>query len=766
MTNRSLSWITVSVGLAGLAWTNPLAMSASKDTSPLPPINRGPYLQLVTSESLYIVWRTEWERIEPVVRFGTTPDKLDRVAKGWSITTKGSLGKTNDTDPRVVALRTARNQRLPKLHSAPAGTFQYEARLTKLEPNTRYYYAVFDGEKRLTPVDESYQFETYPATGEKTSLRFWVAGDTGTARKPQYMVMQSALNFAAREKRPFDFFMHVGDIAYLAGTEQQFQTRNFRPFDPMLRTLVCWPTMSNHDGASAKSGTGDGPYFDAYVLPTKGEAGGAPSNLEAVYAFDYGRAHFICLDSFHLSKKTNEVMATWLKKDLKKAKDDRKTDWIIAFFHHPAYTKGSHDGTREKEPLEMRQWIQPILEAGGVDVVFNGHSHTYERTKLIDGCYGTNQTGDGFVLDDGDGNPFGDGPYRKSAGINAREGLVTCVTGHGGMSLGRVGSLPMAVTVASEYGSTIVDIEGDTLTATMINQYGDKMDCFQIVKRGKVTPVKQPHPWELTAFPPSIPRPPTNAPPPRPDGRRDESRSDSSTDSAAGSDDTTTDDSQDSASDSGASGRGSGRRGGFAGFGVRGGGGRGGGPGGGSTNPPVARPVWTDALGDLPVDYRVIIPPQAEWQFLAGTHPRGWDWKWPGFDAKGWKTGKAAFGYKYTNNVLTPLSNMRSNYSVVYLRKEFVIDRPDRITELGLMIDYDDGFVAYLNGREVERKSIDRGSGLRAQGVKAHDGKGYSFHNISASALQRGTNVFAIEGHNQALDSSDFLLDLYLVSEE
>jgi hypothetical protein len=50
--------------------------------------------------------------------------------------------------------------------------------------------------------------------------------------------------------------------------------------------------------------------------------------------------------------------------------------------------------------------------------------------------------------------------------------------------------------------------------------------------------------------------------------------------------------------------------------------------------------------------------------------------------------------------------------------------------------------------------------------VKAHDGKGHSLERISAAVLQRGTNVFAIEGHNQSLDSSDFLLDMYLISEE
>jgi hypothetical protein len=741
----------VALGCAGWA----------QEDAPLPPISREPYVQLVTPNSIYIIWRTEWERIEPVVRFGLSPDRLDRRVNSSAITIKAALGKAEDTDPRVVALRTGRNKRLPSLHSAPAGTFQYEARLSGLTPNTRYYYAVFDGDRRLTPPEPSYHFVTAPVPGQSKPTRFWVVGDTGTARKPQYMVYQSALRVAAREGRPFDFILHVGDIAYLEGTDAQFQTRYFKPYARTLRHLVCWPTMSNHDGATSKSSTGTGPYFDAFVLPTKGEAGGVPSGMEAIYAFQWGRIHFICLDSFHLSRKSNDLMATWLKKDLAKVKADGQTDWLIAFFHHPAYSKGSHDGSRERELLEMRQWIQPILEAGGVDVVFNGHSHTYERTMLMDGCYGTNQTAERFVLDEGDGNPWGDGPYRKSAGINPREGQVTCVTGHGGMTLGRVGTLPMAVCVFTEYGSTIVDVDGDTLTATMINQYGDKLDCFQIVKCGKVTPVRHPYPWRLADFPPALPR--TNAPASRSSEQAEDTSSQGSTQSTEGSETSSSDSAEETSATASAGFTRGGRRGGFGGFG--GFGSRAGGRFGTGTNL-TARPQWTDALSELPLQHQVLIPPDASWQYLAGAHPRGSAWRCPGFDATGWKTGRAAFGYKYTNNVLTPLPDMRGNYSVVYLRKEFVVDRPDRITELGLVIDYDDGFIAWLNGQEVARSSVDRGSGLRAQGVRAHDAKGAALFRFSTAALRAGTNVLAIEGHNQSLESSDFLLAPYLISEE
>ena len=688
--------------LVGAALVSAGTAPASNPGAPLPPIGRGPYLQLATPDSICIVWRTDWERIEPVVRFGSSPGALEEAVKGRAITLRAALGKTNETDPRVLALRTPANKRLPALHSStPAGTFQYEASLVGLNPATRYYYGIFDGDRRLTPAEESYHFITPPPHGAGERMRFWVAGDTGTARPPQYQVYQAALDQAQRDNRPFDFMVHVGDIAYLAGTDLQFQTRHFQPFQTLLRNRVCWPTLSNHDGTSAKSSTGQGPYFDAFVLPSRGEAGGSPSHLEAVYSFQHGRAHFVCLDSYHLARKTNGAMAAWLKADLAQTRSGGKTDWLFAFFHHPAYSKGSHDASKEKEMLEMRQWIMPILETGGVDVVFNGHSHTYERTMLMDGCYGSNQVSENFILDDGEGDPEGTGPYKKSAGLNPHEGCVICVSGHGGMTLGRVGSLPLAAQVFTEYGSTIVDLDGDTLTATMINQQGVKRDRFQIVKRGKVTPVRLAVPWQPKEWSTSI-------------AREAEKKS---------------------------------------------------GPTG--TNSEF-RTKWEDALAELPVKYRVLIPTNAEWRYLAGTHPRGTGWREPDFDARGWPSGQAGFGYKYTTNVLTHLDIMRSNYCVVYLRREFTVDRPDRSTELALMVNYDDGFIAYLNGREVVRRHVGRSSGSRAQKKEPHDAAGYRYYVLDRADkwLRRGTNVLAIEGHNHTLESSDFLLDPYLVSEE
>ncbi len=445
---------------------------------------RAPYLQMATPDSISVVWRTK-APITPVVRYGAAPDGLEGTVSGAAIVT------------RVAAPEGAAAD-LPRLHSAPDGTYQYEARITGLAPDTRYHYAVFDGDKRLTGADGSYHFKTNPAVGADKPMRFWVVGDSGTGGAAQAEVHSAMVEHTAREKRPLDFYVHVGDMAYRDGKDDEFQNHFFAMYEPTLRNTVCWPAMGNHEGHTSSGVSGVGPYYDAYRLPTKGEAGGVASGTEAYYSFDYGRVHFICLNSHDLDRAPTGAMAQWLKADLEKT----KADWLIAFFHHPPYTKGSHDSDKEKQLIEMRTHIMPILESGGVDVVLTGHSHIYERSMLMDGAYATPTVAENVILDDGDGDPSGDGAYKKSTGLNPNEGTVQIVAGHGGTGLRRKGTMPVMKRIILEHGSVIVDVGGDTLTAIMLNKAGEKRDLFRIVKNGKVTPTRLSSPWQPPAYMP------------------------------------------------------------------------------------------------------------------------------------------------------------------------------------------------------------------------------------------------------------------------
>jgi hypothetical protein len=649
------------------------------DTGVLPSaatLSRSPYLQCATPTSMVVVWRTLGSST-PQLRFGTNFLALESNVVADGIVRRASLGANEEAaKPRWVSLRTPANLNLPKLHSAPVGTFQYEAHLTGLQPETRYYYAVYDEERRLTPQDPSYSFVTPPPRGQRQRIRFAVIGDSGTARSPQFEVFQSLLDHVSKTGPALDFWIHVGDIAYNAGRDTEFQTRVFEPYDRLNRNTVCWPTMGNHEGGTSKGTTGIGPYFDAYVLPTRGEAGGVASGTEAYYSFDHGNIHFICLDSHDLDRRPSGAMARWLKADL----DMAKADWLIAFWHHPPYSKGSHDSDKEKDLTEMREYIMPIMEAGGVDLVLNGHSHIYERSMLMDGAYATPTVAENVILDDGDGDPAGDGPYRKSPGLLPHQGTLEIVAGNGGQNLGRTGSSPVIRKVFVEHGCVVIDLEGDKLTATMINRNGTVRDRVSLVKEMRVENRRLAVPWQ----PPAYTKP-----------ERD------------------------------------------------------------PNGPPAP-----------PVHYQVLVPPKSEWQYRSSDHSPGQLWNRLDYDAAGWQVASAGFGFgggRYT----TSLEHLEGHSPALYLRHTFQIAQSDAVTELGLMVDYSDGFIAYVNGYEVARVNIGRSSGSHVQNVKARADRGVAFIALKDAHryLHNGVNVLAIEAHANP-EAVDFGIDPTLISEE
>ena len=223
----------------------------------------------------------------------------------------------------------------------------------------------------------------------------------------------------------------LGDNAYNDGTDAQYQAAVFNTYPELLRQLPLWSTLGNHDGYSADSGTQTGPYYEIFDLPRNAEAGGVASYTEAYYSFDYGNIHFVVLDSYDSDRSANGNMLQWLESDL--AFNDKP--WLIAIWHHPPYTKGSHNSDTEGRLIDMRQNALPILEAWGVDLVMTGHSHTYERSYLLDGHYGLSGTLDvgTHLLDVGDGSESGDGMYEKPDAIAAEhEGAVYAVAGSSG----------------------------------------------------------------------------------------------------------------------------------------------------------------------------------------------------------------------------------------------------------------------------------------------------------------------------------------------
>jgi len=420
-------------------------------------ITRGPYLQLGTSNSTIVRWRTN---------VATN----SRVSYG---TTQGSLTLNADNATQ---------------------TTEHEVVVSGLSPSTRYFYAIGSTTQALAGNDANHFFVTSPVAGTASPTRIWVLGDSGTANTNAQAVRNAFLNFTGSTHT--NLWLMLGDNAYENGTDAEYQAAVFDMYPTVLRQSVLWPTLGNHDTAQSSNPPASLPYFAMFTLPTNAEAGGMASGTEKHYSFDYANIHFICLDSMTSDRSPTGPMATWLRADL--ASSTRQ--WTIAYWHHPPYSKGSHDSDTDPILADMRQTFLPILEEAGVDLVLAGHSHSYERSFLIDGHYGTSSTfTNAMKKDGGSGRPDAGGPYNKpTLGPGTHEGAVYAVAGSSGQISGGLLNHPAMFISLNNLGSMVLDVNGNTLDAKFLRENGEVWDYFRIVK-GAVAPVPPAAPTSLAA---------------------------------------------------------------------------------------------------------------------------------------------------------------------------------------------------------------------------------------------------------------------------
>jgi hypothetical protein len=407
-------------------------------------LQRGPYLQVATQDSVIVRWRTD-EPCESVVRYGTQIDVLT-----------ASQSDSNSTTNHAV-------------------------RLTDLVPATQYFYSIGSHAETLAE-GAGCNFITSPPPGRATPTRVWAIGDPGQSWSlDQRFVRDAYYKYAG--PRHTDVWLALGDNACTLNTDQEYQTFLFDVYADLFRQTALWPTIGNHEVWSA---TADGwfPYLDIFSCPTNGEAGGIPSGTKNYYSFDYANIHFICLDSVTESRATNGPMANWLRADLAATTNQ----WIISYWHHPPYSCGTHwsDSPYEVEMIEMRQNLMPILEMGGVDLVLNGHSHDYERSYLLHGHYGTSTTlQPGMILDEGSGRESDTGAYIKpTSGPLANQGTVY-------VEVGCSASVddpdmnchhPVIFFQERHLGSLVLDINSNRLDAAFLRETGEVHDSFTILK--------------------------------------------------------------------------------------------------------------------------------------------------------------------------------------------------------------------------------------------------------------------------------------------
>ncbi len=420
--------------------------------APPPRLTRGPYLQLGTTSNMVVRWRSK-RVVDSRVRFGLAENVLE-----WEI-----------TDPAPVT--------------------EHILTLTNLTPDTKYFYEVSTTTANLVNATNGW-FYTAPA-GPKP-VRIWALGDSGTANQPNYSGQQARVRDAYHAftgSRYTDVWLMLGDNAYQNGTDQQYQDTLFNIYPVSLRTTPLWPTIGNHD---VTVGGGNYAYLNIFSFPTQGEAGGVASGSKHYYSFNYANIHFVCLDSEESGYAPDGAMLTWLDQDLAA----NTNDWTIAYWHRPPYSFSTHNSDYEGPMILLRENAVPILESHGVDLVLCGHSHSYERSYLIDGHYGKSTTFTPLMVkDSGSGRTNETGAYRKSStGPAPHEGAVYVVCGSSGWVTWDT-TIPQYLHPAmfikwKQLGSMVIDVNSNRLDAAFLRETGAVDDYFTILKGAAPEPTR------------------------------------------------------------------------------------------------------------------------------------------------------------------------------------------------------------------------------------------------------------------------------------
>jgi 3',5'-cyclic AMP phosphodiesterase CpdA len=188
------------------------------------------------------------------------------------------------------------------------------------------------------------------------SVRFAVIGDNGTGERAQYEVGDRLFQYY--KSFPFEMVIMLGDNLYGRQEPADFVAKFEKPYQALLDANVkFYAALGNHDNQENR-------FY-------------APWNMggERFYSFEKKNAKFFVLDTDYLDPKQQ----AWIERELKAS----GSDWKIVYFHHPLYSSGGRHGSE----VDLRVVLEPMFVNYGVNVVFSGHDHIYERIKPQKGIY-------------------------------------------------------------------------------------------------------------------------------------------------------------------------------------------------------------------------------------------------------------------------------------------------------------------------------------------------------------------------------------------
>jgi hypothetical protein len=381
----------------------------------------------------------------------------------------------------------------------------YAARVTGLAPGEAFEYRVSrDGRD----VFQS-RGQALPAAGRPH--RFVVFGDCGTTS-----VDQKAVAFRAFGAKP-DFVMIPGDIVYDRGRVSEYREKFWPIYNadepspsagaPLLRSTLFVSAPGNHDIATRD--LDKYPDTMAYYLfwyqplngPVGAEGGPLVPKLTASeahrkaftdaageryprmanFSFDYGGAHWTVLDANPYVDWSDPGLRSWVARDLASA---RGAAWRFVSFHHP----GFNSAKKHFDEQQMRR-LAPVFEEGGVDVVFNGHVHNYQRSYPLR----FSPAGPDAPKPEKPGHVPGRWALDKGFDGQTRtrpDGVIYVVTGAGGASLYNPEQQDDQASwqefthkfISKVHSFTVADVNGPTLTVRQVSATGEELDRFTVTK--------------------------------------------------------------------------------------------------------------------------------------------------------------------------------------------------------------------------------------------------------------------------------------------
>jgi len=192
---------------------------------------------------------------------------------------------------------------------------------------------------------------------QANSVPLAVIGDMGTGEPPQADVAIQMVK--SRKLFPFEFVITLGDNLYSGSQPSDYEKDFAVPYKPLLDAGVpFYATLGNHDKTNER-------FYKPFNM-----------NGANYYTYTKGHVHFFALDSNYMDPK----QTGWLETKLREAGNG---DWKICYFHHPLYSSAKFHGS----DADLRKALEPLFVKYGVDVVFAGHDHVYERVNPQRGIY-------------------------------------------------------------------------------------------------------------------------------------------------------------------------------------------------------------------------------------------------------------------------------------------------------------------------------------------------------------------------------------------